>query len=233
VAEVYARVFAEEGAPFSAEAVAGALEETWLEVQNAKPGDRYGGVSGEQAFWKTFLDRVRGRLDGGTLSAGTFARLVRHFQQPDAWTVYPDVVPTLETLAARGLPLAVVSNWDSNLPRVLEMTGLRRYFCTVSVSAIEETGKPDAEIFRRTCARIPIPIAAGEALHVGDSPVDDVGGARGAGLTAVLLDRDDRHPHISDRIRSLAELPARIDAAGPAGTAPGAATRGSAARRNS
>jgi hypothetical protein len=32
----------------------------------------------------------------------------------------------------------------------------------------------------------------------------------------VLLDRDDRHPHVSDRIRSLAELPARLDAGGGA-----------------
>src|SRR5262249_33958483 len=162
------------------------------------------------------------RLDGGTLSADTFARLVRHFQKPEAWTVYPDVVPTLETLAARGLPLAVVSNWDSNLPRVLGMTGLQHYFCPGSGSAVEGTGKPEAEMFRRTCTRVPV--AAEHVLHVGDSPVDDVGGARAAGLSAVLLDRDDRHPNVPDRIRSLAEIPALLDAKVHAGTAPGAAT---------
>jgi FMN phosphatase YigB (HAD superfamily) len=41
-----------------------------------------------------------------------------------------------------------------------------------------------------------------------------VDGARGAGLTAVLLDRDDRHPHVANRIRSLAELPALVSAPG-------------------
>lgn len=182
-------------------------------MQRATAGDRYGGVTGERRFWREFLNRVRGRLDGRPVSEEAFARLADHFRQPEAWAVYPDVVPTLETLAARGLPLAIVSNWDSHLPRVLEMTGLTRYFCTVSVSAIEETGKPDAEIFRRTCARVSV--APEEALHVGDSPVDDVDGARGAGLCALLLDRDDRHPHVADRIRSLAELPARLATGGP------------------
>jgi hypothetical protein len=40
-------------------------------------------------------------------------------------------------------------------------------------------------------------------------------GARAAGLSALLLDREDRHPEIPDRIRSLAELPARLAAAAP------------------
>ena len=41
---------------------------------------------------------------------------------------------------------------------------------------------------------------------VGDQPEDDVEGARSIGMEAVLLDRDDRFPERSDRIRSLTEL---------------------------
>jgi putative hydrolase of the HAD superfamily len=165
-------------------------------------------VRGEPDFWRDFLGRVRRRLDGGPLSEEAFLRLALHFREREAWTVFPDVVPTLDTLSRGGLALAVVSIWDSHLPRLLELCGLSRYFRTVSVSAIEETGKPEAEIFRRTCARLGV--EASSALHVGDSLRDDYEGARGAGLEAVLLDREDEHPGIPHRIRSLAELPERI-----------------------
>lgn len=208
VEEVYARVFADDGARFSTEELRDALTRTWVAVQREKPGDRYGGVRGEPEFWRDFLGRVRGLLDGGPLSEDAFGRLAEHFRRPEAWSVYPDVVPTLAALAARGLPLAVVSNWDSHLPQLLERTGLSPFFRTVSVSAIEETGKPEPEIFRRTCARLAV--GAAEALHIGDSLRDDFEGARGAGLAALLLDRKDQHPHVPDRVRSLRDVLGRI-----------------------
>jgi putative hydrolase of the HAD superfamily len=209
---VYARIFADDGARFTPGQLRDALTATWIEVQREKPGDRYGGVSGEPAFWRGFLTRVRGLLDGGPLSEDAFANLARHFGEPTSWAMYPDVLPALDALAARGLPLAIVSNWDSQLPRLLELRGLSPYFRTISVSAIEETGKPGAEIFRRTCERLGV--AAGDALHVGDSIRDDYDGARAAGLRALLLDRNGQHREIPDRIASLAEIPELLDAAG-------------------
>jgi putative hydrolase of the HAD superfamily len=211
VEEVYARIFADDGVRFSPAELRDALTTVWIEIQREKPGDRYGGVRGEPAFWRDFLGRVRRLLDGGPLSEEAFARLAQHFREPAVWAVYPDVFPTLDALAADGMPLAVVSNWDSYLPRLLELRGLSGYFQTVSVSALEETGKPDPEIFLRTCARMSV--AAGQALHVGDSLRDDFEGARAAGLHALLLDRKDQHADVPDRIASLAQLPERIAAA--------------------
>ncbi|HEY6051640.1 MAG TPA: HAD-IA family hydrolase, partial [Thermoanaerobaculia bacterium] len=174
--------------------------------------DRYGGVRGEAAFWQAFLNRVRGRLDGGAVSADCFARLARHFRSPSAWAVYPDVFETLAALEARGLALAIVSNWDSHLPALLEALDLAPRFRAVAVSAIEEPGKPDAEIFRRVCARLDLPAAA--CLHVGDSRREDYEGARSAGLSALLLDRQGRHPDVEHRIASLLEIPERVGAFG-------------------
>jgi putative hydrolase of the HAD superfamily len=208
VEEVYGRIFAEDGAPFEIGRLRDALTTTWIEIQREKPGDRYGGVRGEPQFWRDFLGRVRRLLDGGPLSDEAFARLAEHFRNPESWAVYADVVPTLETLTARRMPLAVVSNWDSHLPGLLASKGLDRFFRTVSVSAIEETGKPDAEIFRRTCGRMSVREC--DALHIGDSLRDDFDAARAAGLVAVLLDRKDQHPQADPRIRSLSELPARL-----------------------
>ncbi len=208
VEEIYARVFREEGARFQPEQLRDALVSAWARVQSAPAGDRYGGVTGEEEFWRTFLSSIRAELDGGTISDSAFGKLAAHFRDPGSWSVYGDVLPTLEELAGRGLSLAVISNWDSHLPRLLEALRLSPFFRVVSVSAIEATGKPAPEIFHRTCRRLGVSPA--EALHIGDSLRDDVEGARGAGLSALLLDRDDRHADAPERITSLSHLSGRL-----------------------
>ena len=206
--EVYAREFRADGCAFTAASLADALSRAWEEVRSGSPSDRYAGIHGESAFWRGFVKRVRSFLDGGTVSEEAFRRLAAHFRDPASWTIYGDVLPALDALERRGLSLAVVSNWDSQLPALLEKLGLAARFQVLSVSAVEQTGKPEPEIFLRTCGRLSV--SPGEALHVGDSLREDYAGARAAGLSALLLDRQDRHPEIPERIRSLSELPGRL-----------------------
>ena len=212
VEEVYGRVFREDGARFSPEALRNALAAGWARVQAMPAEDRYGGVTGEEAFWRAFLSGVRRAIDGRAVSDDAFARLATHFRDAGSWSIYGDVLPTLAELSARGLALAVISNWDSHLPRLLDELRLSSFFRVVAVSAIEATGKPSPEIFRRTCERLGVSPA--EALHVGDSLLDDVEGARGAGLSALLIDRDERHTSLPEgvRIGSLRDISARIAA---------------------
>ncbi|HEY3123429.1 MAG TPA: hypothetical protein VGK70_05135, partial [Thermoanaerobaculia bacterium] len=136
VEEIYAREFEADGARFSPEQLSWALTRAWEEVHAEKTANRYGGVRGEPEFWRIFLKRVRGFLDGGDVSVDAFERLASHFRDPASWAVYDDVLPTVNALAGRELLLAVVSNWDSHLPALLEGLGLARRFRTVSVSAI-------------------------------------------------------------------------------------------------
>ena len=215
VEAVYAREFAADGARFTDEELTHALTRAWEEVHALPPGDRYGGARGEMGFWAAFLNRVRSLIDGGVLSPAGFERLARHFRSASAWAVYDDVVPALEELSSRGAKLAVVSNWDSHLPKLLDAVGLDRFFPVVLVSALEGTSKPDPEIFFRACRRLDV--RPPEALHVGDSVTEDLAGARGAGLSALLLDRADAHPEIADRIASLAEIPSRVGMAAARG----------------
>jgi len=214
---VYARELATDGTRFAEEDLARALEKAWRDIRANPPPDRYGGVRGEPEFWRAFLNTVRGELDRGVVSAEAFDRLARHFRDPGSWAIYPDVEPALAELSKRNLALAVVSNWDSNLPALLDGLGLAPRFAQVLVSSIEAVGKPEREIFLRACARLRV--APAEALHVGDSPVEDYEGARSAGLSALLLDRAGRHAASADRIRSLSEVADRV-AAGPGGAAP-------------
>jgi HAD superfamily hydrolase (TIGR01549 family) len=111
------------------------------------------------------------------------------------FSVYPDVVPALEGLSGRGLRLIAVSNWDCSLPRVLESHGLGERLDGTITSAVAGARKPDPAIF--SAALELAGCRPDEALHVGDTPEEDVSGARAAGIRALLIDRDGRNGDIS------------------------------------
>ncbi len=72
----------------------------------------------------------------------------------------------------------------------------------------EEAGadKPKPEIFLKALEKAGVD--ASEAVHVGDQYDLDVVGARGVGISPILIDRYDLYPEVDDcpRIRSLTEL---------------------------
>ena len=120
---------------------------------------------------------------------------------------YPDVAPALRRLRAAGLRLLVVSNWDASLHDRLAETGLAELVDGAVASAELGVAKPDPRIFAHALALAGT--RADAAWHVGDSLDADVGGARAAGLAAVLVARDGvpvTDPEVAV-IRSLAELP--------------------------
>lgn len=119
--------------------------------------------------------------------------------------LFPDVVPALDALAAAGLRLAVVSNWDCSLPGVLAEVGIAGRFDVVAVSALAGAAKPDPAIFHHALRALGTPPAA--AIHCGDLPHADCAGARRAGIRGVLLDRAGTlPPGQCPRIGGLAEL---------------------------
>jgi putative hydrolase of the HAD superfamily len=103
------------------------------------------------------------------------------------FSAYPDAVPALGGLRDRGLRLVAVSNWDCSLPRVLEGCGIDGLLDGTVTSAGAAARKPDPAIF--TAALELAGVEADEALHVGDTPEEDVAGAGAAGIRPLLIDR--------------------------------------------
>ncbi len=206
----YGTAFRRWGIPVEDEEVRDALHGTWglVAARQARGEVRWGHEGGERGFWRSFVQEVLTRVGGGSLPEGLLDDLVEHFARPESWSLYPEVLEVLSTLRERGLKLVVVSNWDSNLPALLDRLDLTRHFDGVVVSALVGASKPAREIFDTALALAGV--AAHEALHVGDSPSEDYEGARNAGLPALLLDRAGIARGGFESIRSLQEILPRV-----------------------
>jgi putative hydrolase of the HAD superfamily len=112
---------------------------------------------------------------------------------------FPDAAPALRTLRDRGLKLVCVSNWDCSLPDVLAACGLGSALDGVVTSAAAGASKPDPAIFVKALRLVGCEPA--EALHVGDTPAEDIDGAHAAGIPVLLIDRSG-----GGDITSLSEL---------------------------
>jgi putative hydrolase of the HAD superfamily len=209
---VYAQELARMGLEVPAERLERGLREVWEELDRLVPRgvDRYDHFpGGEAGYWHRFaattLLRATGEPADDAFIAELLRRLRRAFRDTAAWQVYPDVPPALDALREAGVRLGVVSNWDSRLPGLLEDLGLAPYFETLGVSHIEGVEKPDPALFE--CVLERLGARPEQALHVGDVPELDMGGAHAAGVDALLVDRrgkiDGAHPAVTD----LSDLP--------------------------
>ena len=170
-----------------------------------------GAVRYSDAWFREFVRRLLARVGSAADPEEVRARLAAYFTRAENYVVHADVLPVLDELRARRLRLGVVSNWSDRLPALLDGLGLTPRFDAVVVSALFGRSKPDPAIFLEALRRLGSPPA--RAFHVGDHPLNDLQGARGAGLRAVLLDRADaRPPGVApgDCIRSLSELSALL-----------------------
>jgi putative hydrolase of the HAD superfamily len=189
-AEIYSRVLSRHGRSVDAEEVGPIFSSVWTEAQRRTPAgvDRYGSVpGGERAWWGAFVREVLYRLDHEARWEILLDELYHEFSRPSAWHSYPEADEVLRALADAGLRLAIISNWDSRLPVILDALGLAPHFDTVSVSSLEKVEKPGRAIFDRTLERLGVPPL--RAIHVGDGPLEDYRGAADAGMRPVLIDR--------------------------------------------
>lgn len=120
----------------------------------------------------------------------TYAREIESwFSRPGVMRPYPDVVDVLARLRALGYRLGIVSNWSWNLRQRVAQVGLTDFFELIWASAYAGCNKPHPGIFRQALEQMAL--SPERALYVGDSYRHDVVGARNAGLSPVLLDRND------------------------------------------
>jgi putative hydrolase of the HAD superfamily len=158
--EEIARAFAAEVAYYRAHAVEGRGDESLAALRRDCAA--------------VFLDAA-----GADLSPEDFAP---HFTAALEFRLLDGAAEALDELSRRKLALGVVSNWDSELPAILERLGIDRYFAVVVTSAGVGSSKPAPRIFELALERLGVP--AERAVHVGDDPADETG-ARASGMRFV------------------------------------------------
>jgi putative hydrolase of the HAD superfamily len=163
-------------------------------------------VSLEKQWWRDIVYDVFVPLGPFPRFHDYFEELFAHFARTEAWQLYPETLATLTTLAGRGIPLGVISNFDSRLLGLLDGFGLTRFFDPIVISTHAGAAKPEGAIFTQALARHGF--RPEDTVHVGDSLHADIVGARGVGMTPVLVDRKATTEKMPDylRINSLAEL---------------------------
>jgi len=146
------------------------------------------GVKADQEL----LDKVMKRI--GELFEGiTFA-------------LFDDVLPNLRMLKQQGFTLGLLTNLAKDMGPICRELGLEPYLDFVITSAEAGVDKPNPLIFKVALQRAGVD--ASEVIHVGDQYRIDVVGARGVGISPILIDRFDLHLGFNEcsRIRKLAEL---------------------------
>jgi HAD superfamily hydrolase (TIGR01549 family) len=123
--------------------------------------------------------------------------------------VTPGAVEALKALRGAGCRLAVVSNSNGRVRRILRRTGLEPHVDVILDSHEEGVEKPDPRIFDIALERSRADRSA--TVHCGDIYHIDVAGARAAGLPAVLLDSAGLYVDADcPRVRSLPEFAERL-----------------------
>ncbi|MFD8388600.1 HAD family hydrolase [Streptomyces sp. NPDC059680] len=113
----------------------------------------------------------------------------RELTAPDAWVSYPDTGPVLRALRARGLRIAIVSDFAWDLRTHLAHHGLDALIDTCVISCEHGREKPDPQLLLKACADLATDPRA--TLMVGDNPVRD-GGATACGLRTLILPAEHR-----------------------------------------
>ena len=207
----YCRIAAEFGALLDASALAQAFKSVFADMppMACDASDAADLDAQERDWWRHLVRQVTNRAGGIKAFDAYFDRLYAYFAQPNAWGLYDEVLPLLQTLRARGISSAVVSNFDSRLLPILQGLGVSELVGGVVYSTAANSAKPDAGIFRQATALLDLPAA--HCLHLGDHPIADYQGARAAGLQALLVHRGapDQMP-ATDCITNLSEALARF-----------------------
>jgi HAD superfamily hydrolase (TIGR01662 family) len=161
----------------------------------------------DEEIWYAFTERiVRGMGGNSTRARECAVDIERRWERSHNFSLYDDAIPTLELLRERGLKIGLVSNGARNLD---EFVADHRLDVDAAVgSRGHGWTKPHPSIFRAVLGRLEV--EPGQAAMVGDSPEDDIDGARALGMRAFLLDREDVYPEREDRLPDLRALPAAL-----------------------
>jgi ribulose-1,5-bisphosphate 5-phosphatase len=173
--------------------------------------ERHPELDHDEEVWVLFTERIIRGMGGDSDRAYECAvEMTRAWEHAENFELFEDTLPVLAELREHDLKIGLVSNTGRDLPAFVAHHALD---VDVAVgSASHGKTKPHPAIFQSALEQLEV--VPEEAAMVGDSPEDDIDGARALGMRAFLVDRDDRYPQIENRLPDLRALPAALGLSG-------------------
>jgi putative hydrolase of the HAD superfamily len=205
-AERYARIAARHGITLHASRYDDAREAAVLNLK------RHPELLHDESIWHRFTEQIFVGMGGPESIASECATEIEEgWGVSENFELFEDVLPVLQELRDAELRIAVVSNGIRDLHAFVAHHRL-------DVDAIVDSRshgrvKPHPTIFQAALAALAV--AAEDAVMVGDSLEEDIEGARALGMRAILIDREERHPDVDERLTDLYGLPAALGLARP------------------
>jgi putative hydrolase of the HAD superfamily len=122
------------------------------------------------------------------------------------FVLFDDVLSTLQTLKQQKFILGLLTNLAKDVDSICDKLGLKPYLDFIVSSGEVGVDKPAPRFFLAALEKAGV--EPQKVVHVGDQYQLDIVGARGVGISPILIDRYDLYSEVSDcpRIRNLAEL---------------------------
>ncbi|XP_077224313.1 haloacid dehalogenase-like hydrolase (HAD) superfamily protein [Tasmannia lanceolata] len=147
-----------------------------------------------RAFWRLIVSEATGCANNDY-----FEEVYEHFANGEAWSLPNGAYETMVQLKDAGVKLAVVSNFDTRLRKLLMDLNVHELFNAIIISAEVGYEKPDPEIFKAALDQIGV--EAEKVVHVGDDHKADKMGANAVGIDCWLWGSD---------VKTFAEIRNRI-----------------------
>jgi putative hydrolase of the HAD superfamily len=161
----------------------------------------------DEEIWVAFTERIIRGMGGDADRAYECAvEMTRAWEQAHNFDLFDDALPVLAELRRQGLKLGLVSNTGRDVDQFLAHHGIE--VDAALSSRVHGKVKPHPTIFRAVLERLGV--EPEHAAMVGDSPEDDLEGARGLGMKAFLVDREGAYPDAEGRLPDLFALPAAL-----------------------
>ena len=161
----------------------------------------------DETIWHRFTEEIFLGMGGPEEIASECATEIEQgWEVSENFELFEDALPVLDELRAAQLRIGLVSNGIRDLSEFVAHHQL-------DVDAVVDSRthgrvKPHPTIFQAALDRLGIGPA--DAVMVGDSLEEDIEGARALGMRAILIDREERHPDVLERLTDLYGLPAAL-----------------------
>lgn len=190
VADIYAYFFSKHGFEIPATSWKSAFRTAFLTAPDPVFPEDGDGEAIEKDWWLQLVlqaAKCLGIPPNNKAVSAAFEEIFSYYATGASWKLFPETQTVLSSLKSKGISLAITSNFDSRIHRVVEELGIAHHFENILTSADARARKPSPHIIRKLF-ELTGATPAGTCL-TGDSLTHDKGAAEAAKIPFYHINR--------------------------------------------